>query len=131
MTATRFVSHKSTKVRRKTHYLYAARAKAVVIRHKSNHQVIAVVEIASPRNKSNRHGVRSIVAKAVEILRAGIHLLIVDLFALGPRDPTTRQGLLIPPRTDRRPQPPAMSRELLALPRRRGLQWAQSLSLGV
>jgi hypothetical protein len=66
---------------------YAAKAKAVVIRHTSNHKVIAVVEIVSPGNKNSRHGVRAFVDKAVELLRGGVHLLIVDLFPPGPRDP--------------------------------------------
>ena len=66
---------------------YAAKAKAVVIRHKSDHEVIAVVEIVSPGNKNNRHGIRSFVAKAVELLKGGVHLLVVDLFPPGPRDP--------------------------------------------
>jgi hypothetical protein len=67
--------------------LYAAKAKAVVIRHSSNHEVVAMVEIISPGNKSNRHGLRAFVEKAEEVLQAGIHLLIVDLFPPGPRDP--------------------------------------------
>jgi hypothetical protein len=67
--------------------VYAGKAKAVVIRHSSNHQVIAMVEIVSPGNKSNRHGLRAFVDKALEVLRGGIHLLIVDLFPPGPRDP--------------------------------------------
>ena len=67
--------------------LYAAQAKAVVIRHTSNHRVIAIVEIVSPGNKNSRHGLRAFVNKAVELLRAGVHLLIVDLFPPGPRDP--------------------------------------------
>lgn len=67
--------------------LYAAKAKAITIRHRSKHQVIAIVEVVSPGNKSNRHGIRSFVDKAVAALRAGIHLLIVDLFPPGPRDP--------------------------------------------
>jgi Protein of unknown function (DUF4058) len=66
---------------------YAAKAKSVVIRHRSNHRVIAMVEIVSPGNKNSRHGIRSFVEKAVTALRAGIHLLIVDLFPPGPRDP--------------------------------------------
>ena len=66
---------------------YAARANAVVIRHSSNHQVVAVVEIVSPGNKSNRHGIRAFVQKALEMLRGGIHLLLVDVFPPGPRDP--------------------------------------------
>src|SRR5262249_45154712 len=34
--------------------LYAAKAKTVVIRHASNHQVIAILEIVSPGNKNTR-----------------------------------------------------------------------------
>src|SRR5438270_9403677 len=67
--------------------LYAAKAKAVVIRHTSNHQIIAVLEIVSPGNKSSRQRLRAFVEKAEGLLRAGIHLLIVDLFPPGPRDP--------------------------------------------
>jgi hypothetical protein len=66
---------------------YAAKAKAVVVRHSSDHRVIAIVEIVSPGNKNNRHGLRAFVSKAVEMLRAGVHLLIIDLFPPGPRDP--------------------------------------------
>src|SRR5262249_29387191 len=67
--------------------LYAAKAKAVVIRHTSGHRVIAIVEIVSPGNKNTRHSLRAFVDKAVEFMRAGIHLLILDLFPPGPRDP--------------------------------------------
>ncbi|MHB1421708.1 MAG: DUF4058 family protein [Gemmataceae bacterium] len=67
--------------------LYAAKAKTVIIRHRSNHRIIAMVEIVSPGNKSNRHGMRNFIDKAVSALRVGIHLLIMDLFPPGPRDP--------------------------------------------
>ena len=67
--------------------LYATKAKSVVIRHRSKHRVIAIMEIVSPGNKNDRHGIRSFVEKAVTALRGGIHLLIVDLFPPGPRDP--------------------------------------------
>jgi hypothetical protein len=66
---------------------YAARATAVVIRHKSHHQVIALVEVVSPGNKGSKHALRAFVEKADAALRAGIHLLIIDLFPPGPRDP--------------------------------------------
>jgi hypothetical protein len=69
---------------------YAARAKALTIRQVSNHRVVAMIEIVSPGNKSNRHGIRAFVDKAAEVLRNGIHLMIIDLFPPGPRDP---QGL--------------------------------------
>ncbi len=67
--------------------VYADKAKAVVIRHRRNHQVIAMVEIVSPGNKTRRLGMRAIVDKPAQALRSGIHLLIVDLFPPGPRDP--------------------------------------------
>ena len=66
---------------------YAIRAKAIGIRHVSNHEVIAMIEVVSPGNKASKHALRTFVDKAAEMLRAGIHLLIVDLFPPGPRDP--------------------------------------------
>ncbi|MGC8640672.1 MAG: DUF4058 family protein [Isosphaeraceae bacterium] len=67
--------------------LYAAKARSVVIRHASNHRIVAVLEVVSPGNKSTRHAIRAILDKAVQLLRAGIHLVVVDLFPPGPRDP--------------------------------------------
>jgi hypothetical protein len=67
--------------------MYAAKAKAVAIRHASNHRVVAIVEIVSPGNNSTRQSVRQFAEKAGEFLRAGIHLLIIDLFPPSARDP--------------------------------------------
>jgi hypothetical protein len=58
-----------------------------VIRHASNHQIIAMLEVVSPGKKNARHALRAFVDKAVQVLRAGIHLVVVDLFPPGPRDP--------------------------------------------
>ena len=66
---------------------YAAKAKAVTVRHVSDHQVVAMVEILSPGNKNNQNGLNAFVRKAHEALASGIHLLLVDLFPPGPRDP--------------------------------------------
>jgi hypothetical protein len=66
---------------------YATKAKAVIIRHTSDHRVIAMIEVVSPGNKNNRHGLRTFVRKAAEALQSGVHLLIVDLFPPGPRNP--------------------------------------------
>jgi hypothetical protein len=66
---------------------YAARAKSVAIHHLSNHQVVAMVEIVSPGNKNNQNGLNAFVRKAHEMLAAGIHLLLVDLFPPSSRDP--------------------------------------------
>jgi hypothetical protein len=66
---------------------YALKAKAVVIRHRSHHQVIAIVEIVSPGNKSSQSALSAFVYKAEQALLAGVHLLIVDLFPPSRRDP--------------------------------------------
>ena len=66
---------------------YAGKAKAVVIHHTSGHQVVAMVEIVSPGNKGGRRPLDAFVGKAADAMPAGVHLLVVDLFAPGPRDP--------------------------------------------
>jgi hypothetical protein len=65
---------------------YARKANRVTVRHPDG-DVVAVLEIVSPGNKDSRHAIRSIARKAVAFLHAGVHLLIVDLFPPGPRDP--------------------------------------------
>jgi hypothetical protein len=71
---------------------YAAKAKSVAIRHVSDHQVVAMVEIISPGNKNNQNGLNAFVRKTHEVLAAGIHLLLVDLFPPGSRDPRGIHG---------------------------------------
>ena len=69
-----------------------ALAKAVTVRHVSNHRVVAMVEVLSPGNKNNQNGLNAFVRKAHEALAAGVHLLLVDLFPPGPRDPRGIHG---------------------------------------
>lgn len=59
----------------------------IAIRHSSDHKVVAMIEIVSPGNKSSRHALRAFAEKAYELLADGIHLLVIDLFPPGPRDP--------------------------------------------
>lgn len=67
---------------------YARRAKSVVIRHAaSGDRVVAVVEVISPGNKSSHHAIRALAEKAADFLDLGVHLLLLDLFPPGPRDP--------------------------------------------
>lgn len=66
---------------------YAGTSKRVVIRHSSGDVVVAMLEIVSPGNKASKHMLRAFVEKGAEFLRAGVHLLILDLFPPGPRDP--------------------------------------------
>jgi hypothetical protein len=65
---------------------YARKANRLTVRHPDG-DVVAVVEIVSPGNKDSRHALRAFARKAVEFFQAGVHLLIVDLFPPGPRDP--------------------------------------------
>ena len=50
-------------------------------------QLIAVIEIVSPGNKDSTNGLKAFVSKARQLLRRGVHLLIVDLFPPSVRDP--------------------------------------------
>jgi hypothetical protein len=66
--------------------IYAAKANRIAIHHPLG-EVVAVIEIVSPGNKSNHHAIRSLVEKSRMLLDQGIHLLVIDLFPPGPRDP--------------------------------------------
>ena len=65
---------------------YARRANRITIRHPDG-DVVAVIEIVSPGNKNSRDALRVFTRKAVQLLQAGVHLLIVDLFPPSRRDP--------------------------------------------
>lgn len=62
------------------------KSSAVAVRHVSDDRVVAVVEVVSAANKT-RHGLPAFVTKAVELLDAGVHLLILDLLPPGRYDP--------------------------------------------
>jgi hypothetical protein len=66
--------------------LSAGRANRITIRH-SLGRVVCVMEIVSPGNKSSRAALRQFVEKTVDFLRAGVHVLVVDLFPPSVRDP--------------------------------------------
>ncbi|MGO9914781.1 MAG: DUF4058 family protein [Isosphaeraceae bacterium] len=67
--------------------IYARRQRSIVIRHSSDDRIVAVLEIRSAGNKSSNKEFRSFVAKAVDLLDHGYHLLLVDLHPPTPRDP--------------------------------------------
>src|ERR1051326_6776201 len=74
--------------------LDARKRNRVVIRHISDHRVVAMLEIVSPGNKASRHALNPFVQKSLELLDAGIHLLILDLLPPGPRDPQGIHGVI-------------------------------------
>jgi hypothetical protein len=63
------------------------RASAVAVHDVSGDRIVAMIEIVSPGNKATRHAFQAFVNKACELLEHRIHLLIVDPFPPGSRDP--------------------------------------------
>jgi len=64
----------------------ANRGNRISIRHPLG-RVVCVIEIVSPGNKGSRAALRSFVEKAVDFLKKGVHVLVVDLFPPSARDP--------------------------------------------
>ena len=73
---------------------YAKKANRIAIRHISDHSVIALIEVVSPGNKASKNGLQAFLRKAEEALEGGVHLLLLDLFPPGPRDPEGLHSLL-------------------------------------
>jgi hypothetical protein len=69
--------------------MYARKADRVSVRHQHG-QVVAVIGLVSPGNKSSEHALRAFVKKSWDLIDEGVHLLVVDLFPPSKRDP---QGL--------------------------------------
>ena len=67
--------------------VYADKANQVTVRHRHG-KVIAVIEIVSPGNKHSAVEFRNFVEKSSELIRQGIHLMVIDLFPPTPRDPS-------------------------------------------
>ena len=65
---------------------YIRKASRVTVRHRHG-DVVAVIEIVSPGNKASRAEFRALIEKSADLLRQGIHLLVIDLFPPGKRDP--------------------------------------------
>lgn len=79
---------------------YRRKKSSIVVRHVSGDEAIALIEIVSPGNKSGRKPTAAFVDKAWEFLNAGIHLLLIDPFPPGPRDPGGVHGLIWEDGTD-------------------------------
>ncbi len=65
---------------------YLRKASSVTVRHRHG-DVVAVLEIISPGNKASRAEFQVLVQKSATLLRQGVHLLVIDLFPPGKRDP--------------------------------------------
>lgn len=63
------------------------RKSLVAVRHVTGDRLVAMIEIVSPGNKNTAHAFRSFVQKAGELIEQRVHLLLIDPFPPGPRDP--------------------------------------------
>lgn len=88
------VAEAPPKVRRRltANETYRQRRRTLAIRHVSGHRLIALVEIVSPANKDRAEWVEEFVAKTVEALDLGVHVLLIDLLPPGRHDPRGLHG---------------------------------------
>ncbi|MCI0362206.1 MAG: DUF4058 family protein [Planctomycetaceae bacterium] len=63
------------------------RKSSIAVRHVSGDRIVAMIEIVSPGNKNNTSAFRAFILKACELLEHRIHLLLIDPFPPGRRDP--------------------------------------------
>lgn len=69
------------------------RANRVVVRHLMG-EVVCAIEVVSPGNKAGTIAVREFVEKAVDFLKRGVNLLVIDPFPPGTQDPHTLHQLI-------------------------------------
>lgn len=74
--------------------LYARRQRAVTVRTTSGDRVVAMLELVSPGNKASRHEFDRFIGKVYTALTSGCHLLLIDLFPPGRRDPNGIHGAI-------------------------------------
>ena len=65
---------------------YIRKASQITVRHRHG-KVVAVIEIISPGNKGSQAEFRALLEKSADLIREGGHLLVIDLFPPGKRDP--------------------------------------------
>jgi hypothetical protein len=66
---------------------YRRKKSSIAVRHVSGDHIVAMLEIISPGNKGSKQAFHAFVTKACELLEHRIHLLIIDPFPPGSRDP--------------------------------------------
>lgn len=66
--------------------IYVAKANRVKI-HRSGGDLVSVIELVSPGNKSSKAAITDFVEKGQQLIQSGVHLLVIDLFPPKRRDP--------------------------------------------
>jgi len=73
---------------------YRELRRSVAIRHVGGHRLIALVEMVSPTNKDSVRSIEEFANKAASALKAGVHVLLVDLFPPSLYDPQGMHGVI-------------------------------------
>jgi hypothetical protein len=66
---------------------YLRKRRSLSVRRERDDRIVARIEMVSAANKDHRHGIERFLALAAELLDNRIHLLVIDPFPPGPRDP--------------------------------------------
>jgi hypothetical protein len=66
--------------------MYHRKTRSLAIRHVSGHEVVAMIEIISRANKDRASHVTDTIAKVMQFLSAGVHVLLIDLLPPGKYD---------------------------------------------
>jgi hypothetical protein len=64
------------------------------VRHVADHRMVALIELVSPANKASKYKFKTFVDKAVGVLNLNLHLLVIDPFPPGKRDPNGVHGAI-------------------------------------
>jgi Protein of unknown function (DUF4058) len=73
---------------------YIAKRRTLVIYQTTGDRIVAFIEILSPGNKHSQHTIDDFLDKVVAALRAGYHVLVLDLFPPGRCDPSGIHGVI-------------------------------------
>jgi hypothetical protein len=109
-----------------THYaqtpaeFHRRKKSSIAVRHVSGDRIVAMIEIVSPGNKNNANAFSAFVQKACELLEHRIHLLLIDPFPPGRRDPN---GIHAAQVSVRRPTSAGAAVKRHAIPRTRHVSW--------
>jgi hypothetical protein len=73
---------------------YIAKRRTLVIYHTTGDRIVALIEILSPGNKHSQHTLDDFLDKVMAALRAGYHVLVLDLLPPGRCDPSGMHGVI-------------------------------------
>jgi hypothetical protein len=73
---------------------YIAKRRTLVIYHTTGDRIVARIEILSPGNKHSQRPIDDFLDKVMAALRAGYHVLVIDLFPPGRGDPSGMHGVI-------------------------------------